>query len=373
VTITVDNAYGFLAARDLMAPEAVTDGNFEATSTPRRNRNVRITSEGFGSYLIKQPEQRDEQWESLRREARFYAACTDMPAAGPLRASLPRMAFADVDTGVLALELLADAEPLWQHYEARTADDFPIEHAEALGRALAVLHGSFHGRAKERDPALAFLGDDLPIVLAFHQPNPRMLGGLGPAAYRLVGLLQTEPGLQGRLAEVAGMWRSETVIHGDVKLDNILVRAEHPSLAESSHGTLCLVDWELVQFGDPAWDLGAALQDFLAWWIVTLPRASTVEKMLEGERFPLSVLIPGSQRFWHGYTDERALGASEADALLARAVGFAAARLVQTAFEAAGVMTELPAISLLMLQLAANMWRDLPAAATDLFGLPEGA
>jgi hypothetical protein len=131
-----------------------------------------------------------------------------------------------------------------------------------------------------------------------------------------------------------------------------------------------LVDWELVQYGDAAWDVAGALHDFIVLWIMTLPTARTVDEMLDGERFPLSAMRPASQHLWQAYVEGRQLDDAEKARVLERAVAYTAARLVQTAFElAVGSSSSMPSRTLLMLQVAANMWIDLRLAGEDLFGL----
>jgi aminoglycoside phosphotransferase (APT) family kinase protein len=59
----------------------------------------------------------------------------------------------------------------------------------------------------------------------------------------------------------ASWWSPQALIHGDVKLDNILVT---PILDNSSHevmgrSTVVLIDWELAGLGLPVWDIASAI------------------------------------------------------------------------------------------------------------------
>ena len=52
---------------------------------------------------------------------------------------------------------------------------------------------------------------------------------------------------------------------------------------------LWIVDWEAVGFGDPAWDVAGALQDFLVYWVFSMPMSHelTPEQMIAQARVPL--------------------------------------------------------------------------------------
>ena len=73
---------------------------------------------------------------------------------------------------------------------------------------------------------------------------------------------------------------------------------------------------------------------------------------------------------WDGYADEVGITAGEADQLLCRAVGYAGARLVQTAFEASQYLQQLTSGAALHLQLAFNVMGSPQDAATRLLRIP---
>ena len=171
------------------------------------------------------------------------------------------------------------------------------------------------------------------------------------------------------------MWRPETLIHGDIKSDNILVAAPLDG-GESEAQWLWIVDWELVQIGDPAWDLGSALHDYLILWTSSMPLRPdrSVAEMINQARYPLSVLRPAIRALWQGYRAAAGLDVpgnkSGADALFRRAVAFSAARLFMAALELAHEQEELPVQSVLLIQLGVNILADLDSAQFQLYGIP---
>ena len=95
------------------------------------------------------------------------------------------------------------------------------------------------------------------------------------------------------------------------------------------------MDWELVNIGDPAWDLAGVLQDFLVHWTHSMPVSTTltVNEMTAQARHPLASLRPAIRAVWQGYRSAAGLESTEAEALLDRAVAFSAARLIQSVHE----------------------------------------
>jgi thiamine kinase-like enzyme len=72
------------------------------------------------------------------------------------------------------------------------------------------------------------------------------------------------------LRAVADAWSPSCLIHGDLRDDNILVadrRDADPPIA--------FVDWELGGWGDPLWDLGAWIGQYLYYWVESIKAGSS--------------------------------------------------------------------------------------------------
>jgi hypothetical protein len=358
----------FLLERGLIEPGAVVDGDLTVTSVPRRNRNFLVRSAGGSGYLIKQPgDPAAGGAETVRREAEFLDFCFHEPAAAEAVRFLPRLVCYDDAAVVLVQELVADTVPLWSCYQA-------LEKAAldgvggALGTALGTVHRVFRRPGLADADGLSRLPSGEPWALSFHEPRLGLLTELGPANAQVLRIVQSEAGLAGHLDHARRLWLRETLIHGDVKADNVLVRLPGATLAAA-----WLVDWELVQVGDPAWDLAGALQDTVLVWLRSTPTTepSEVERMVASARVPLGFLWCGTRALWHGYQEAARCG-DEADSLLTRAVTYSAARLIHSTYEELYGKEHLTARSVLCLQLAANILADPRHARAQLYGLPLG-
>jgi Ser/Thr protein kinase RdoA (MazF antagonist) len=375
--LDVDTAVAFLLEHGLVERDWIVDGDLTLRSAARRNRNLRIEGHGGAGYLIKQPDELAPAGRrTLANEAAFYEFCQHEAAAAPVALLLPRLVLRDRDCALHALELIPGAVTLASYHLGRSPDDFPVVASHDLGHGLGTLHRVFRLPGLADDPRLNWLNRSVPWVFDAHRkPTPAMLADLSPAGSRVFQIIQSEAGLGASLDNLGQMWRHETLIHGDIKSDNILVGAPRDR-HEGPGDAVWIVDWEFVQIGDPAWDLASALHDFLIFWTSSMPLEPdlSAEAMIDQARYPLIALRPAIRALWQGYREAAGLDAPdnepEAHALLRRAVAFSAARLIMAAHELSLEQEELPAQAVLLLQLGANVLADPESGQVQLYGIP---
>jgi aminoglycoside phosphotransferase (APT) family kinase protein len=104
------------------------------------------------------------------------------------------------------------------------------------------------------------------------------------------------------------------------------------------------VDWEMAGWGDPLWDAAGILQEYLIAWA----RAGRTAEQ---------VAVP-MRAFWTAY--------AAGDESLERALGYAAARMIQSAYEILKHEEEMTAAPIRLLQAALNILAT-PARAVALF------
>jgi len=364
--LNLEDAPPYLLQHGLITPSTVTDGNLSVSSVVRRNRNLFVTRDDGPGYLLKQPDGPDSV-NSLQREAGFCSFCHAEPAAEPLREWIPPLRHLDLAHCVVGLELFPGATPLWTHYAGFSAEEFPVEVPRRVGQALGTVHSLFRAPELRQDPRLAWMERCIPWILLVHRPAPEILATLSAANYQALRVVQGQPGLSRQLDALRAEWRSDTVMHGDVKSGNVLVVPP----AEGGGGSrVRLVDWELVQVGDAAWDVAGMLQDFVMFWVLSMPGdAASGDEMANRARYPLSALQPAVRAFWRAYRYSAGLTPGEAESTLRRAVRFAGARLIQSAYELGQASHALPRASVLLLQISANLLAQPELGQVQLFGL----
>ena len=345
----------YLLASGLTTPAAIVDGALVVHDRSSRNRNYAVQAGTGPSLLLKQGIGRDGA-AAVAREAAAYRRLAAEPA---FRSYLPRPFGYDEHRGVLALEVVADAPDLRTYHLVRGG--FPVTPGRLLGRALGTLHRLTSDRAAEPRPAWA------PSPLWIHRPDLSVMRDASAAGLQLIKLVQHAPGLPRAIDDLRAGWRPSAVVHLDVKWDNCLL-ARHPRTGRAS--VLKLIDWEAASPGDPCWDIGSALGQYLSAWVFSIPVTGAVppERFPELALHPLEAMHPALRACWAAYV--RALGEPDETARLIRTVRYAAVRLIQTALEAAQMTDQLTGPLVLHVQLAANMLTRPHEAAVHLLGLP---
>lgn len=206
-----------------------------------------------------------------------------------------------------------------------------------------------------------------PGVYTAHRGGP-LLRWLGPGQRLLVDRAAGVRALAKGLDELAASWRPEALVHGDIKGENILCRAAAKE-TQSASGSIKLVDWELCDLGDPAWDTGCLIQSYITFWALSGPMRPglSLRARVPLSAVPLASIAPAARAVWEGYQSSHPSG-SEDRQLLERTLRSAAARVFQSALERMHGLPEPPPPSLVLLDLAAEAMEH-PSTLGELFGL----
>lgn len=207
----------------------------------------RYGADGYRAYVVKQllPNE-DRRQGSPAQERDVYRLAADDESLARL---VPRVHHADPDSGFLVLEYLPELESVAERAARNRWSDGLL--AASFGEAI----GDWHRHAV-RSVARAPVAEVPWVFGAFGTDRPEFLTSNPPVA-DFIAMMDATPGpsLDSWLATAADLWRPSTVIHGDLRFDNALVDA---------HGQIVLIDWEFGGYGDPAWDIAAALQEMLS-------------------------------------------------------------------------------------------------------------
>lgn len=354
----------YLLERGLLDYRAVVDGDVIVVEGARRHHNYSvIRRQGTGLFIKEMQPDQAFSAQTLQKEAACYVMMESDPALAEIHALMPRFRAYDPDRHILVLELIGGGENLSELH--RRVNAFPEDVARRVGELLARYHAASMRDLLPRANTAIFQGQP-PWILSFHLMPRGSMQNLSAANGQFITILQSYPDFGQALDRVRAGWRRDALIHGDMKFDNVVVRG-----AQTSEQTMHVVDWELADVGDSAWDVASILQAYLTWWIASLQRVPADDPN-DAAQYPLETIQPAIRAFWDAYVSSRGLSVREADAELERAVSYAGARMLQTVYESMAWASSLTQHAVWQVQACINILNEPRAAATDLLGFPAG-
>jgi hypothetical protein len=363
--LSTANLAHYLIDRGLVPASDVVDGDLVIVEVSRRNRNFKVLrAAGPGCFVKQAQDWQPYSVETLHREARCYRLAAGDPDFAALADLLPHLLAYDAERCILVTELLPGAESLAEYHGRHGS--FPLEMAERLGVMLGTYHRRAGTRAREGRLDAGFPRTP-PWILAVLDHNPSHLGPVSAGAAQLLGILRRYPEFRTGLDAVRAEWRHDALIHGDMKWENCMVLpGEGPA-----GGGIRIVDWELADFGDACWDVGSLFQAYLSSWIFSMqiPSDARPEQLLGGAQFPIERMQPAMGTFWRSYVSTLGAGAPAAAELLRRSMLYAAARMVQTAWEHTAAVPQVSTHVVCLLQLALNVLTRPDDAVRHLLGI----
>ena len=366
--LTRHNVAFYLLERGLLTMRDFVCEGVSVYEQSQRNRNFRVSRHGKGGFFVKQSDELGELGQRHSTIAR-EAACYQLARGNShLERLLPKFYDFSTQTHALVVELVEPAQSL-AHLHSRTGR-LPPALASSLGAQLAVCHVEFGKMMRYLDREHPFIGE-VPWILRPDELHDLVSDSQSPGQARVVGVVKSSPRLCEQLSALADTWQVNGIIHGDMKWPNCLLQVADDVAAEEGEAALRIVDWELADAGHVSWDVAGILQGYLSQWItsMTFVAGASVQETAATAALPLEEMWPSMRAFLEGYLGRMDLPAAAADGLRRRAVEYAAARLLQTAFEDRSDEALLGSHVVLLLQLSSNILADPDAAAERLFGL----
>jgi aminoglycoside phosphotransferase (APT) family kinase protein len=354
-------AVSYLLQHKLLSPAHVVAGDVKVVDVSRRHHNYKVTTAEGPGYVMKQGVGQDRV-AAIEREAAVYQFLVS--GTKELSHYLPRFCAYDAEECALILELVDGAENLREYHLHRGY--FPVSVARVLGNALGTLHRLTEARKNEEEHRIR---GQPPWVFSVHRPVIKFLQECSSANLQLIQIVQQFPVFCNLLDALREEWRIEALIHGDIRWDNCIVFGKSSSARKCR---LKIVDWELASMGDPCWDVASVFNDYLSFWLLSIPVTGEMppDRFLELARYPLEKMHPALQAFWGAYVQRMNFDVATADRCLLRTGRYVAARLVQTAFEQTQMTMQLTGNIACMLQLGLNILQRPHEATAQLLGIP---
>jgi aminoglycoside phosphotransferase (APT) family kinase protein len=355
--LTQTNMIHYLLDRGLMDTASFAEGRFSCRQGQSRHHHFIINKE-FDSkqFFVKQAVSNEEKKASLQREGLFYELLAAHEQAQLFRQYLPQLISFDERNATLVLQYLAGFNSIYdwlQHYKDELATA-----GSAVADALYALH-TFHDTIKDFEETI-FFTEVKPWILSL--PQMKMTGGgaaRSEAEEQSMRLIFSVPGFIEMTKKAAQLWQPSSLIHGDAKLTNFLIKEQ---IVEEYH-PLKIIDWELAAFGDPLWDVATVFQSILTLWVIQ------EDSLFQSHHQKVDTVVMQTfiSNCWKKYAMLHQWSVAEANQKLEACVSFSALRLLHACFESTPGAKSLRPYSARLLQLAHNILSHPLATASQLF------
>jgi len=366
VFLTAYNLPHYLMTKGLAGADTIVDGDFMLAEAGRRNRNFKIFRRKQGGLFVKQIKTADAQAiTTIQREAAFYRTVHSDAKYAALSRMMPGFFDYEGSRHALTLSLTENAESLSEHQMRQ--GEMPENTARLMGNALGIAHA--HGAMVAADPAMRSLFPyQLPWPMMMEQTGIAFLNGFGTTGPQIVRAMQQMPTLQTMLSGLRQFWQYDSLIHGDMKWDNCLISQP----AGAMEPQLTIVDWELADIGDGAWDVATIFKEYLVAAILSFNarQNAAAQNLPAPPDQSIARSQPSIRAFWKAYMQGRGLSGAQAAACLDRAVRYTAARMIIAVLEYLGASSQFSPLGDTMLETARGILESPQAAAAQMIGVP---
>ncbi len=362
--LTTSNICHYLIAKGFVSSESVVDGDFLVMDVSGRNRNFKVVRKRRQSYFVKQVQHWNEQKIAmLQCEAACYWLARNDADFAPLAPLMPEFHWYDLQRHVLITELIPESENLYEYF--RRVGQFSEEVAGSLGAVWGAYHREPVERLKDSPQSAIFPGQ-VPWILSADMRNSHPFKELSRATSQLFDAVEESTELRQALDELRAGWLRDALMHGDMRWENCLL----VSGAREHELSLKIVDWELADIGDSAWDIGSLIQAYLSAAIMYAPVNAETHTAhdLDALNRQLNGAEAALRSFWKNYVEARGVEAGSERELFERCLRYAAARMIQSAYEYVQFSPQVSPQALRLLEVSSGILKNPGKAAEELLG-----
>ena len=267
--LSSENVVQYLQQKSILS----TDRELASPIKPNeyRNFNLIVHATDTEYYLVKQ-ERFDGKGNTsgcLKYEWIFQQLIDHFPQLSPIQDSIARIIHFDAENAILVVKYLPEYISLEQYYSS--SNDYPPAIAGWLGANLAQIHRLTWQKTEYQD----FLAQHANSRSAGETPNfmqelarigPGIFANICPDGLEFFKLYQRFPSLHQAIVELHASYQAACLTHNDPKFSNYLI--EDRDLTQNPQ--IKFIDWEFIEWGDPAQDLGILISKYLQLWLNSL-------------------------------------------------------------------------------------------------------
>jgi hypothetical protein len=296
LSLSSDNIFTYLAERKIVPLESAQDWKIDRSGGKNFNLIIRNLV-GEGIFLKQERFNRDgDTLGELLNESAICQLLEKIAASeGISNYFCPSIIDRDPERSVIISQFLKDHQNLEFLY-AGDRQKWSLAIPAAIGKVIATIHQLTWERRDYRDFLMQELGGELVTsYIKIERLTPEIFANTPADGIKFYTLYQRYESLEKAIDNLIARSRYSCLIHGDFKLNNILL--------DSAALMVRPIDWERGTWGDPALDLGSLIASYLLLWLNSLvvQRTMSIEETLQLAVIPLDAIRPSISAFISGY------------------------------------------------------------------------
>ena len=376
--LDTDNVFTYLA--DLGYCQIVDRENIQIDLIPAKNFNLLLTFANGKSLLVKQElhDDRSQTKGEFHTAWRMQQLLEYFPLGLKIGKFLPELLHFDADNSILVVNYRDDYQDLYQFYLKE--HQFSVEIARSIGQLLATIHSQTYElsqyqqfltepadcqtQSREAHRNRSYARD---IIRRLSRITPDVFWRMPLECLQFFRLYQRFPSLSQAIADLDRSIVPSCLTHNDLKLNNILLDLQWQSPTSQ---VISLIDWERLDWGDPAFDLGCLLGSYLEIWLdgLVIGTTLTIDESLQLATTPLELLQPSLCALVQSYLEGFPAIILARPDYLDRAIQFAGLAIVQRIEITIDEDRIFGNRGIIMLQIAKQLLCNPQAARPTLFG-----
>ncbi|MEA5526895.1 aminoglycoside phosphotransferase family protein [Nodularia spumigena] len=323
-----DNAFDYLLKQGLLDNSQQPPSKIEPVAA--KNFNLLLSFTDKHKLLIKQERLNQEGKASgeFLIEWRIQEFIQRFPELDNYRQVLPEVLHFDVENSIIVFRYLDDYRDLMDFYTKEK--NFSIEIATAIGTLLATIHRDTFNHQEYEDfftKNSVNFNQISHLIRGLERIEPEIFGLVPDDGLKFFALYQRYDSLGQAIAELGQSVKPACVTHNDLKLNNILLQNNW----QDSHNIIRFIDWERSAWGDPAFDLGTIIGNYVQIWLgsLVISNSLSIEESLRLAITPLELLQPSIGALTKAYLNTFPEILEHHPDYLQRVVQFAGFNLIQ--------------------------------------------
>jgi hypothetical protein len=371
-SLSSHNVIQYLEGAGLCSSEDGTSADSELLHG--KNHNFVVTLPSNRKLLLKQERYEENHGFSheLFNEWLLHQLLERFPVLGNISAIASSLVHFDEENSILVRNYLSE----YQELGSLCRDGiFCNAIASEIGKSLASLHRTTYERREYRS-FMATAPQGM-IRYQFFNPAqgistvaPEIFGSTTSEALKFYVLNQRYESLEAAIADLASQWNPCCLTHNDLKLENILV---HSSTENQSNSLVRLIDWEAASWGDPAFDLGTLIANYLLVWLESLVVDPTLElaESLQLAVIPVEMVQPAILALTRAYLRTFPMILEYRQDFVLRVVQFAGLAIINQLEETIKCKKHFDNAGICMLHVAKTLVTMPQQAVQTVFGVRE--